>query len=134
VYKYTFILYKYSLKKFPFFARKHLTNDQKCDILITERKKEVIKMTIKKLTTMPYAQAHVEIDEQGNINLFSYVTLVASIDSDGWLTINGLYSQTTRRHIGCFMKEYANSDYATAKLLYNDNYKMNLHTGELIPA
>lgn len=91
-------------------------------------------MTIKKLTAMPYAQARVEIDEQGNIYLFSYVTLVASIDSDGWLTINGLYSRTTRHHIGCFMREYANSDYDTAKLLYNDNYKMNLHTGELIPA
>ena len=41
-------------------------------------------MTIKKLTRMPYAQAHVEIYD-GTISLFSYVTLVADIDKDGWL-------------------------------------------------
>jgi hypothetical protein len=88
-------------------------------------------MSIKKLTKMPYAQAHVEI--HGNtINLFSYVTLVATIDADGWLTVYGLYSQTTRRHIGAFCKEYANCDYHTAKQIYNDGYKFNIHTGEIV--
>jgi hypothetical protein len=91
-----------------------------------------MKMTIKKLTAMPYAQAHIEIDDQNNIHLFSYVTRVATIDHNGWLTIFGLYSQTTRRHIGCFCKEYANCEYHTAKTIYNDNYKMNIHTGEII--
>ena len=89
-------------------------------------------MTIKKLTAMPYAQAHIAIDEKGNIYLFSYVTLVASIDSDGWLTIYGLHSRTTRRHIGCFVREYANCEYSTAKTIYNDGYKMNIHTGEIV--
>ena len=89
-------------------------------------------MTIKKLTAMPYAQAHIEIDEKGNIYLFSYVTLVASIDSDGWLTIHGLHSRTTRRHISCFVREYANCGYSTAKTIYNDGYKMNIHTGEIV--
>jgi hypothetical protein len=79
-------------------------------------------MTIKKLTKMPYAQAHVEIRENV-INLFSYVTLVATIDADGWLYIHGLYSPTTKRHIGAFCKEYANCDYSTAKQIYNDDYK-----------
>ena len=68
-------------------------------------------MTIKKLSRMPYAQAHVEIHD-GTISLFSYVTLVADIDKDGWLTVYGLYSQTTR--------------------IYNDGYKFNIHTGEVV--
>lgn len=89
-------------------------------------------MTIKKLTAMPYAQAHVEIFDNGEIHLFSYVTLVASIDSKGWLTIHGLYSPTTRRHIGCFVREYANCEYSTAKTIYNGGYKMNIHTGEIV--
>ena len=88
-------------------------------------------MSIKKLTKMPYAQAHVEI--HGNtISLFSYVTLVAAIDADGWLTVYGLHSQTTRRHISAFCKEYANCDYHTAKQIYNDGYKFNIHTGEIV--
>ena len=47
-------------------------------------------MTIKKLTAMPYAQAHIEIDNDRNTHLFSYATLVATITNDGWLTVNGL--------------------------------------------
>ena len=88
-------------------------------------------MTIKKLTKMPYAQAHVEINENA-ISLFTYVTLVAAIDKDGWLTVYGLHSQTTRKHIGAFCKEYANCDYQTAKQIYNDGYKFNIHTGEIV--
>lgn len=88
-------------------------------------------MTIRKLIKMPYAQAHVEICDNV-INLFSYVTLVATIDADGWLTVYGLYSQTTRKHIGAFCKEYANCDYQTAKQIYNDGYKFNIYTGEIV--
>lgn len=40
-------------------------------------------MTIKKLLFMPYAQAHVEIDKDGNIYLFSYRTLVITLTADG---------------------------------------------------
>ena len=88
--------------------------------------------TIKKLSAMPYAQAHIEIESDGAIHLFSYVTRVASIDSNGWLTIYGLYSQTTKRHIGCFMAEYANSDYHLAKTLYLEKLQYNIHTGEVV--
>lgn len=88
-------------------------------------------MTIRKLTSMPYAQAHVEITEEGNIYLYSYVTLVASIE-DGWLTVNGLYSMTTRKHIGAFVKEYANATYQCAKQLFEDGYKFNILTGEVV--
>lgn len=95
-------------------------------------------MTIKKLSAMPYAQAHVEIDDDNNIHLFSYVTRVAAITNDSWLTIYGLYSATTRKHIGAFMREYViypngnHGDYQLAKKIYNDNHRFNIETGELI--
>jgi hypothetical protein len=91
------------------------------------------KITIKKLTAMPYAQAHVEIHEDGAKSLFSYVTLVAHITADGWLTIYGLYSATTRKHISAFMKEYGGGilDYYSAKGAYEGNYRINIFTGEI---
>ena len=90
-------------------------------------------MTIKKLTAMPYAQAHVEISEEGVISLFSYVTLVAEIDADGFLTVYGLHYMTTRKHIGAFVKEYTPFlDYKSAKACYEDGYKLNIYTGEVI--
>jgi hypothetical protein len=90
-------------------------------------------MTLKKLTAMPYAQAHIEIDNDRNINLFSYVTLVATITNEGWLTIYGLYSMTTRKHISAFMKEYGGGvlDYQSAKAAYEGNYRINIFTGEI---
>lgn len=90
-------------------------------------------MTIKKLTAMPYAQAHIEIDEKGNVYLFSYVTCVASIDSNGWLKVFGTWhSQTTRKHISAFVKEYAKTSYSTAKVIERDQMKYNIHTGEVV--
>lgn len=90
-------------------------------------------ITIKKLSAMPYAQAHVEIHENGNIALFSYVTLVATIDNEGWLTVYGLHSATTRKHIGAFVKEYTDGvlNYHNAKAAYNGNYRLNINTGEV---
>lgn len=88
-------------------------------------------MTIKKLSAMPYAQAHVEIAEDGAVYLYSYVTLVAVLDNEGWLEIGGLYSATTRRHIGAFCREYCGTTYQTAKTIYEDGYRYNIHTGEV---
>lgn len=94
-------------------------------------------MMIRKLAHMPYAQAHVEICDNGDIHLFSYVTLVCTITCDGWLTCTGTYSQTTRKHIGAFMREYVTwpngepGDYYTAKHCYEGNYKLNIYTGEI---
>lgn len=90
-------------------------------------------MTIKKLSAMPYAQAHIEIDNDNNVHLFSYYTLVATITPDGWLTVNGLYSMTTRKHISAFMKEYGGGvlDYQSAKSAYEGGYRINTHTGEI---
>ena len=56
-------------------------------------------VTKTKLTFLPYAQATVIIDDENNITLRSYTTDVAYLDNEGFLTINGLYSMTTRKHI-----------------------------------
>ena len=87
----------------------------------------------KNLSAMPYAQAKVIIMDNGNIILRSYYTDAAMIRSDGWLAINGLYSATTRKHIGAFVKEYANISYQLAKQLYNDKMRYNIYTGEVAP-
>ena len=90
-------------------------------------------MTIKKLTAMPYAQAHTEILDDGTIVLVSYHTRVAQILPNGWLTVYGLYSMTTRRHISAFLKEYAPPvDFHTAKRICMDKMVLNVHTGEVI--
>ena len=94
-------------------------------------------MTVKKLSAMPYAQAHVEIDAAGNIYLFSYITLVCILTYDGWLTCTGTYSQTTRKHIAAFMHEYVsypNGDcgsYYDAKRCFECGYRFNVLTGEI---
>ena len=86
----------------------------------------------KKLNARPYAQAKVIIMDNGNIILRSYYTDVAMIRSDGWLIVHGLYSATTRKHIGAFVKEYANITYQLAKDLYLEKMAYNIYTGEVI--
>ena len=89
-------------------------------------------ITKTKLTFMPYAQATVIIDDNNNITLRSYMTDVAYLDNEGFLTINGLYSMTTRKHIGAFMKEYTPFNFSVAKQCYEGKYKLNIHTGEIV--
>lgn len=86
----------------------------------------------KKLSLMPYAQAHVVIDQNGT-HLISYVTHVATIDNDGWLSVRGLYSMTTRKHISAFLKEYSPCpvEFSTVKQLVKDKMSINLYTGEV---
>lgn len=87
---------------------------------------------IKKLVSMPYAQAKVEILNCDTVILVSYTTQVVII-KDGWLTCYGLYSMTTRKHISAFLKEYAPMiSFNTAKLSYLQNFSINIHTGEII--
>lgn len=90
-------------------------------------------ITIKKLSTMPYAQAHVEIMPDGSKTLFSYVTRVVSVDAEGFVTVYGLHSPTTRKHISAFAKEYlAPLDYYSLKEACNGDYKINYLTGEIV--
>jgi hypothetical protein len=88
-------------------------------------------MTRKSLKSMPYAQAIV-ISTKNSIVLRSYQTDVVVI-SDGWMTCTGTYSQTTRKHISAFMREYNLGDYFLAKKLYTENLKINIYTGEILP-
>ena len=90
-------------------------------------------MTIRKLSEHLYSQCHVEIAANGNINFFSYATLVCRIE-DGWLSCTGLYSMTTRKQIGWFLKEYApDMTFQMVKQCVSDNMIINIHTGEVVP-
>lgn len=90
-------------------------------------------MIIKKLETLPTStNALVIIEKDGTINLVSYETIVAIIDSEGWLLIKGLYSKTTRKHIGAFMKEFCNLEIEDAKKFYDNAWLYNIHTGEIV--
>jgi hypothetical protein len=82
-----------------------------------------------KFTDHKYAQAHME-PINGGLALYSYTTCVATLQ-EGWLHINGLYSMTTRRHIGWFMRELGPFTYQLAKQLYEDNKEFNIWTGEV---
>lgn len=82
------------------------------------------------LKSMPYAQAKVIATDNGYI-LISYKTTVARL-ADGWVEVYGLYSRTTCRHIGAFMREYCHADYYTAKRLYQEGLKLNIETGEVV--
>lgn len=88
-------------------------------------------MLVKKLKFIPYGNAFVEIANKNTFYLWSYRTLVCKVEQ-GWLTVKGLYSMTTRKHIGAFMREYCCSTYQVAKQLYNDGYKLNIDTGEVV--
>lgn len=83
------------------------------------------------LSAMPYAQASVTCHCDGSLTLRSYRTDVIHITTGGWLIINGLYSMTTRKHIGAFMREYAKADFQLAKRLHTDGLMYNIYTGEV---
>ena len=89
-------------------------------------------ITKTKLTFMPYAQATVIIDDDNNITLRSYKTDVIYLSKEGFLTVTGLYSMTTRKHIGAFMREYTPFDFSVAKKCYEGKYKFNIYTGEIV--
>lgn len=88
----------------------------------------------RKLKFMPYAQAYVEFEKNGEITLVSYKTPVATI-RDNCLYIDDLYSTTTRKHIKAFLKEFVpfEMDFESIKYLAWKYIKLDLETGELIP-
>ena len=89
---------------------------------------------IKKLTDHPYSQCRVYIDAKGGIHFISYRTEVISISPEGWLTCYGLYSRTTIKQIGWFMREYCSPlTYYDAKRCYLDRIQINIYTGEIRP-
>ena len=83
-----------------------------------------------KLSKMPYAQAKVQIHETGanfRCSLISYNTCAAQIISGGWVIVNGLYSATTRKHLGAFAAEYCGTTYQTLKKCYEKNLAYNIY-------
>ena len=87
---------------------------------------------IMKLKNHPYAQCAVRVLLDGSVVFTSYNTDVIYIDKDGWLYVSGLYSATTRKQIGYFLKEYVPVlTYQDIKMLYYKNLLCNIHTGEL---
>lgn len=77
-------------------------------------------MKIHNLTNKPYAQAKVIELDDGTIQLISYTTTVANITPEGYVTLTGLYSMTTRKHISAFAKEWCRTDYQTLKACYEN--------------
>ena len=77
-----------------------------------------------------YAQAGIVERPNGDIWLYSYSTHVCTLSGD-WLYCYGLYSATTRKHIGWFMRSYAHSNYYLAKKAYETGKGVNVRTGQL---
>ena len=85
-----------------------------------------------KLKNHPYAQCSVRELIDGSVVFTSYNTDVIYIDKDGWLYVSGLYSATTRKQIGYFLKEYVPFlSFQDIKILYYNNCALNIYTGEL---
>ena len=85
-----------------------------------------------KLKNHPYAQCSVRVLLDGSIVFTSYNTDVIYIDKYGWLYVSGLYSATTRKQIGYFLKEYVPQlSYYDIKCLYYSNHMININTGEI---
>lgn len=76
-----------------------------------------------------YANTYVRIFDDNTVQLVSYTTTVIEITPDGWLSCNGLYSMTTIKHIGWFMRERGFT-YQLAKQIYLDGKEFNVYTGE----
>lgn len=85
-----------------------------------------------KLKNHPYAQCSVRVLLDGTVVFTSYNTDVIYIEKEGWLYVSGLYSATTRKQIGYFLKEYVPQlDYYNIKWLYYSKQMINIHTGEV---
>jgi len=82
----------------------------------------------KRLPNMEYAQAGILL-EPGAELLVSYETIVAEKDALGWLHVYGLFSASTRKHLGCWGKRIG-VPYHVLKGLYENALDYNVYTGE----
>lgn len=82
----------------------------------------------KRLPGMEYAQVGI-LYEPACEFLVSYETLVAELTSDGWVTVYGLFSATTRKHLSRWGRLHG-IGYYTLKRLYEKSKTMNIYTGE----
>lgn len=85
-----------------------------------------------KLKNHPYSNCSVRVLNDGSVVFTSYNTDVIYIDKDGWLYVRGLYSMTTRKQIGYFLKEYVPAlTYQDIKRLYCNKCLLNIYTAEI---
>ena len=102
-----------------------------------------IKVTVTKpLERMPYAQAGVVRRTVVNtmfervelLILYSYSTEVIRMYDNRFVLCTGTYSQTTRRHIGAFVKEYLprGFSYYNMKQLAENGGVLDTATGKLL--
>ena len=83
------------------------------------------------LARLPYAQAGVDVKPDG-VALFSYSTCAAEIHGCA-LYVTCLCSNTTRRHVSAFVREYAPAlTYADAKRAFLAGKPIDIRTGEII--
>lgn len=109
-------------------------------------------METRKLKSLPYGQAHIDVSDDGNIEtLVSYETNVVlkmkNFQGSGRTaySLNGLYSRTTIKHISLYMREEgipyyyikpcANTEFLLILPIEGDNFTVryyNQETGEII--
>ena len=88
-------------------------------------------MTIRTIKNHEQSAARFIYDDSNMLRgLQSYSTVVILIDDDGWMEITGLYSMTTIKHIGWFMREIG-MNYQDAKMMYQNHERYNIFTGEI---
>lgn len=79
---------------------------------------------LERLKNHKYANAHIRRYSDGIIQLWSYSTMVLEYNiRDKTIFCSGLYSMTTRRHIGWFMNQFFNNkyNYHDTKYICNNN-------------
>ena len=91
---------------------------------------------IEKFNGHRHAQCYMRHYNDDTTALISYNTVVAELDDEGWIRVNGLYSATTRKHLGWFAKELARMfnirlTYHDLRDLYTSGDMLNLLTGEV---
>ena len=72
----------------------------------------------------PRAACYMRVFDNGVIQLKSYNTIVAWVD-DGVLYVTGLYSATTRKHLGWFAKQFGLT-YKHIRKVYDNGKPMSI--------
>lgn len=70
-------------------------------------------MATRKLVNHPSAQAHIEERNDGTLRLYSYSTMVAKTDTEGYVYVREEYSKTTMNHIKWFLHEVMGVNFTT---------------------
>ena len=81
---------------------------------------------LERLKGHEHAQAHI-IRSNNKIELWSYRTMILEYNTiEKTIHCTGLYSSTTRRHIGWFMDQFFNNkyNYYDIKYIYNNNLSL----------